>query len=290
MPIGNIQVKLNNEVVQVEDEETTGFRRSSLNVAERLYELLRAKRREFVPQRVYASQIKECSRKTVMALMGFKKGPVGENNPEWIAVADLGTWLHNQVEDWLREIGGLVKAEFNARSEDGTLSGRVDALLADTVTPAPDPRIKAGEDFYCAQIEVAGQQYILDLKTVKEKDFKAGLKGRKIAGYVAQISVYGRMLGVDKGIILLLNRNTGEMVDWEFDIDPEEADGLLLRAKTMYGQAKQRQLPEAEEWGKTRSGSYFCRNLCPFYRQCAEQQASGNIQRALDAGAEPEAL
>lgn len=286
----------------------TDFRPSALNVSARLYDYLKRRRREFRPERVYASQIKECGRKLAMAIMGFEKGPTGEGHPEWIVSADLGSWLHDRVEGWLREIGGLVKAEFNVKSEDGTLSGRVDALLADTVRLVPaspvlrsepeahkevaaDEKIKAERgDSYEALIEVEGEQYILDAKTISEKDYKAGLKSFKIPGYVAQISVYGRLLGVKKGIILLVNRNTGEFADLEFDIDFDYADRLLERAGKVMQSVETRTLPAAEEWGDTALGSYYCRNLCPFYRQCAEQQRDGSIQNALDAGAAPEAL
>lgn len=270
----------------------TDFRPSALNVSARLYDYLKRRRREFRPERVYASQIKECGRKLAMAIMGFEKGPTGEGHPEWIVSADLGSWLHDRVEGWLREIGGLVKAEFNVKSEDGALSGRVDALLADTVREVvAGEKVKAERGgSYEALIEVEGEQYILDAKTISEKDYKAGVKSLKIPGYVAQISVYGRLLGVKKGIILLVNRNTGEFTDLEFDIDFDYADRLLVRAGKVMQAVETRTLPAAEEWGDTALGSYYCRNLCPFYRQCAAQQRDGSIQNALDAGAAPEAL
>lgn len=268
------------------------FRPSALNVSARLYAYLKARRREFRPERVYASQIKECGRKLAMGIMGFEKGPTGEGHPEWIVSADLGSWLHERVEGWLRDIGGLVKAEFNVKSEDGALSGRVDALLADTVTPVVEGTDlpAAREDGYEALIEVAGEQFILDAKTVSDKDFKAGVKSFKIPGYVAQISVYGRLLGVRKGIILLVNRNTGEFNDLEFDIDFDYADRLLERASKVMKATEERKLPAAEEWGPDAAGSYYCRNLCPFYRQCAAQQKNGSVQKALDAGADPKEL
>lgn len=270
----------------------TEFRPSALRVSEGLYEHLRSRRREYRPERVYASQIKECGRKLVMGLMGFTKGPTGEGHPEWIVAADLGSWLHERVEEWLRAVGGLVKAEFNVRSADGSLSGRVDALLADTVRVVEDgEKVKAERgDSYEAHIDVAGEQYILDAKTISDKDFKAGLNSFKIAGYVAQISVYGRLTGVRKGIILLVNRNTGEFADWEFDIDYDYADKLLARASELVQAAEQRELPPAEEWGDSAAGSYYCRNLCPFYRQCTAQQRDGSIQDALDAGIDPASL
>lgn len=268
------------------------FRPSTLNIAARLYAYLKERRQEYRPERVYASQIKDCARKLAMGIMGFERGPIGDAHPEWIVSADLGSWLHERVESWLRDIGCLVKAEFNVKSEDGSLSGRVDALLADTVTPIGDGQDipTACADGYEALIEVAGEQYILDAKTISDKDFKVGVNSFKISGYVAQISVYGRLLGVKKGIILLVNRNTGELNDLEFDIDFDYADRLLERAADVMQAVKERKLPPAEEWGFATEGSYYCRNMCPFYRQCAAQQKDGSIQQALDDGVAPEML
>lgn len=287
MPLGNIQVRTSAEVDSYAKRAgktevvpaTTEFRPSALGVAEGLYKLIERRRQEYPQQRVYASQIKSCARQQAMGIMGFTKGKTGEGHPEWVVAAELGTWLHDRVEAWLKALGGLVRSEFRVSSEDGAISGRVDALMTSPAETATD---------YGAHIEVAGEQYILDAKTVSEKDFKKGENSLKIPGYVAQISVYGRLLGVTKGIILLVNRNTGEMRDLEFDIDFDYADKLLERAARIVTMAEARQLPEAEEWGE--GGSYYCRNLCPFYRQCKDEQAHGGVQLALDNGAAPEEL
>lgn len=265
------------------------FRPARLEIARRVTEYVKNHRKEYKQKRIYASQIKECGRKAVFGVLGFEKGPTGEGHPEWSVSAELGTWLHERVEGWLRAIGGLVRAEFNVESEDGALGGKVDALLEDTVSyetelPAATP------ESYDAVIEVAGEQFVLDAKTVGSKDFKAGAKGRKMPGYVAQISVYGRLLGVTKGVVLLVSRDTGEMADYEFDIDFGYADALLARASDLMQAVQERRLPAADEWGSSATGSYFCQNLCPFYRQCAAQQRDGSVQRALDAGAAPEEL
>lgn len=250
MPLSSIPVRLSDDrPAQFE------FRPSTLRVAERLYEHLRSRRTSYRPGRVYASEITNCARKQAMGIMGFEPAPIGEDNPEWVVAADMGTWLHGVVEGWLKEVGGLVKSEFRVQSKDGAVSGRVDALLSDV-----------GE--YCALVEI-GEQYILDVKTVSDRDFKAGANGRKIPGYVAQISVYGRLTGVKNGIILLVNRNNGALADLEFTIDFDYADHLLARAARIVQSAEDRVLPPAEAW-TGEDGSFYCKKLCPFYKECAK--------------------
>lgn len=274
-----------------------GLRPSKLRVAEGVLAHIKASGRDFKQERVYASQLKNCIRQQAMGIMGFPKHETGENYPQWAAVADLGTWLHDKVEGWLKAIGGtvtaefdVVDAEFGVRSPDDTLGGRVDAHLADVVVKVEGDRGRkrkwAGREDYQASIEVQGEQYILDAKTVGEKDYKEGAWGRKVQGYIGQISVYGHLTGAKKGIILLVNRNTGEMMDLEFDIDPDYAEAMLQRAAYIVQTANARELPAAEEW--TPSGpSFFCRNCCPFFRICAEQQETGAIQRRLRRGDNP---
>lgn len=250
------------------------LRPSSLNVANRLMRHI-GQRLPREQARVYASGIKNCARQSAMAIMGFAKGPVGEDNPEWSVAADLGTWLHQKVEGWLHSIGGLIRAEFRVGNDD--ISGRVDALIGPY-------------EGYGAEIEVAEQTYILDAKTINARDFAEGAYGRKVPGYIAQISVYGRLLGVTKGIVLLVDRGSGKMTDFEFDIDPEYADQLLARAATIRQLAEARQLPPAEEWGDSSFGSFTCKNFCAFYRQCAAEQLNGMVQVQLDRGVDPSAL
>lgn len=250
------------------------LRPSSLDVAGRLMRHI-AVRDDREQTRVYASGIKNCARQSAMAIMGFVRGPVGEENPEWSVAADLGTWLHQKVEGWLRSIGGLIRAEFRVGNDD--VSGRVDALIGPY-------------EGYGASIEVAGQTYILDAKTINARDFAEGTYGRKVPGYIAQVSVYGRLLGVTRGVILLVDRGSGKMTDFEFDIDPEYADQLLARAATIRRLAEARQLPPAEEWGDSGHGSYTCKNFCAFYRQCTAEQLSSMVQVQLDRGADPSAL
>lgn len=273
------------------------MRPAALAVAEGIYKLLRSKRRDFRAERVYASGIKNCVRQQMMGIAGFRKDPVGENNPEWLVSADLGEWLHNKVEGWLKEIGGSVHSEFNVRSGDDTLGGRVDHTLADQIVEVKDiPTEKRGtrtvqkalrspED-YQALVEVAGELYVLDAKTVGAKDFREGAWGRKVPGYVAQITTYGTILGITKGIVLMVCRDNGEMMDMEFDIDPEYGKYLLRRAKGVVDWSAMRRLPPAEEW-TDKGASFVCNNFCPFYTRCAVQQRTGKVQELLDAGFTP---
>lgn len=249
------------------------LRPGTFNVRQRIFDFVRkeqATRRR--PQtRVHASSIKECARKQAFAIMGFTptETQMQKDNPHWYASADFGTEMHNRVEEYLAGAGLLVKAEYRVESADGAVSGRVDALIEDSLWAGV---VEEGK---------TARQAILDVKTVKHEDFKKGAYADKVKGYVAQLSVYCRLENVPTAIILMVSRNTGEMLELEFDVDTEYADSLLERASWIAQSAEKRELPPAEEWG-----SFYCTAFCPFYRLCKREEdtrteSGGDVSRFL---------
>lgn len=215
---------------------------------------------------VYASGVTDCARQIALSVIGLKKEPTGEDYPQWSVVAEFGTAIHELVERWLREIGVLVRAEFRVTDPNNVLSGRVDALIR-AAGLEPDPIDEETPDIE-ALVDVAGEEYILDVKTVGDKDFKEGAWGRKFKKYVAQISVYGKILGVKKGLVLLVNRGTGELQDIEFDIDFDYADQLLARVPPSWdGRAP----GSTGSGGLGRGRRWICLcNVLPFLRALQE--------------------
>ena len=145
-------------------------------------------------------------------------------------VADFGTAIHDLLEKWLKELGIAVKSEYRVKYEtDGqvVLSGRVDhrVKVEDITLDQPE------ESVLTAKIARQSREAILDVKTVGSKDFKQGAHGPKMPGYVAQLSVYCHLEGVKTAIILLVNRDSGELAEYEFDYNPEFAEKMLRRAK-----------------------------------------------------------
>jgi len=230
-------------------------------------------RKQYKP-RVRASELKSCARAQAMRMIGFAEAPTGTDSPWWNIAAISGTNLHERIEIALKFLGVSKRSEFNVTSPDGTFSGRVDHEL--------DPaffREELGEDAVGA---------ILDVKTVKTKDFAEGCWGSKIDGYLGQVSPYALLTNNPVGVVLLVDRGEGRMMDFEWDIDPEHAKKMLRRATKIAEHAESRTLPKAE--AKERGETFECFNFCPFRRQCFKDLDDGSIQAALRAGADPKEL
>ena len=227
--------------------------------------------------RVRASEIKTCSRQTAMRLMGFKPtaSAMAVESPWWNIAALSGGTLHESIEIALKFLGVSKRSEFTVGSEDGTLSGRVDHEL--------DP------DAFSEELGLLAAGAILDVKTVNEKAFKDGCWGDKVPGYIAQVSAYARLTGNTVGVVLLVDRGSGRLMDFEWTVDNEYADRVLLRANKITERAVQRRLPKAEAFVNG-SPVFTCTAFCPFFRQCAIQEEDNSIQFKLDNGANPREL
>lgn len=213
--------------------------------------------RNGVAQRVRASEVKNCERQLTFRLLDFEAAPTGVGHPEWNLAALSGTGLHSEIEVALSYLGLSERSEYAVTSEDGSFSGRVDHRLAGP--PAA----------------------ILDVKTVSQKDFDERCWGRKISGYTAQVSAYALLERVSIGVVLLVNRNTGELFDYQWEVDTEYAQSVLARARRVVEKVQNRQLGYPETWSGA-DGGYYCQNLCPYFTHCEVERRTGSIQSALD--------
>jgi hypothetical protein len=219
----------------------------------------------YVPKiRVRASELKECSRKVGFRLMGFPDQPVGENQPWWAVSASTGQNLHQLIDHALQYLGLTKKSEFSVASPSGNLTGRVDHLLEGAV---------------------------MDVKSVSTDTFKEGAWGDKIPGYIAQLSAYAAILGVPKGVVLLLDRGTGRLMDFEWDIDAVFALSMLDRADFIVAAVKEREVLPAEE--KIKNGgkpTFGCLSFCPFAQLCWKEETTGYVSAWLAEGKDPKEI
>lgn len=236
----------------------------SLGLAGLLYQHVADTREKKVQERVYASQVKTCGRQQWFAIRQYAKIEAVTEHPEWTTVAEFGTHLHDLIEKWLTDLGVLVASEFRLEAPDGSWSGRVDAL-----------------------VKINGEHYVLDIKTVGRKDFDKGRNGPKFNGYLDQVHLYASLpmteqkIVVNKAIILLVCRDSARMLDVVVPIDPARVESATKRAAAIYNSAKYgTELWPAEEW-KQPTGSFYCKNFCPFVHWCREEQEYGSVSRAL---------
>ena len=192
-----------------------------------------AKRRPVAARdRVYASEISACDRRITFGLLGCEPDAPRGDSPS----ALLGDAIHAHLEALLVEAyPGRVETE--VRVVSGAVSGRIDALLEE-------------ED---------GTLTVIDFKTVSAKEWAAR---SKIEEYIDQISVYAALTDAQTGVVLLVNRDTGEMEEMRFEIDRARAEALLYKALRLQSLALEGYIAEAVAWGTEE-----CR-WCPFRKRC----------------------
>jgi CRISPR/Cas system-associated exonuclease Cas4 (RecB family) len=199
-----------------------------------------AKRRPVAARdRVYASEISACDRRITFALMGCEPDAPRSDSPS----ALLGDAIHAHLEALLKEaFPGRVETE--VRVVGGAISGRIDALLTDENDALT----------------------VVDIKTVSAREWASR---SKLEEYVDQISVYAALTDAQTGVVLLVNRDTGEMEEIRFDVDRTRAEALLDKARRLQALARDGYIAEATAWGTEE-----CR-WCPFRKRCDPLDKSG---------------
>jgi CRISPR/Cas system-associated exonuclease Cas4 (RecB family) len=192
-----------------------------------------AKRRPVAARdRVYASEISGCDRRITFALLGCEPDAPRADSPS----ALLGDAIHAHLEALLKEAyPGRVETEVRVMS--AAVSGRIDALLLDDNDALT----------------------VVDIKTVSAREWATR---SKVEEYIDQISVYAALVEAQTGVVLLVNRDTGEMEELRFEIDRARAEALLYKALRLQSLALEGYIAEAVAWGTEE-----CR-WCPFRRRC----------------------
>jgi CRISPR/Cas system-associated exonuclease Cas4 (RecB family) len=199
-----------------------------------------AKRRPVAARdRVYASEISACDRRITFGLLGCEPDAPRSDSPS----ALIGDAIHAHLEALLVEaFPGRVETE--VRVVSGAISGRIDALL----------------------IEEDNTLTVIDIKTVSAREW--ALRS-KIEEYVDQISVYAALTDAQTGVVLLVNRDTGEMEEMRFEIDRARAEALLYKALRLQSLVQEGYIAEATAWGTEE-----CR-WCPFRKRCEPLDKTG---------------
>ena len=206
-----------------------------------------AKRRPVAARdRVYASEISGCDRRITFGLLGCEPDAPRADSPS----ALLGDAIHAHLEALLVEaFPGRVETEVRVMS--GAVSGRIDALL----------------------IEDDNTLTVVDIKTVSAREWASR---SKIEEYVDQISVYAALVEAQTGVVLLVNRDTGEMEELRFVIDRARAEALLYKALRLQSLALEGYVAEAVAWGTEE-----CR-WCPFRKRCEPLDKTGVLAYTAD--------
>ena len=206
-----------------------------------------AKRRPVAARdRVYASEISGCDRRITFALLGCEPDAPRADSPS----ALLGDAIHAHLEALLKEAyPGRVETEVRVMS--AAVSGRIDVLLLDDNDALT----------------------VVDIKTVSAREWATR---SKVEEYIDQISVYAALVEAQTGVVLLVNRDTGEMEELRFEIDRARAEALLDKAQRLQSLALEGYVAEAVAWG-----SEECR-WCPYRKRCDPLDKTGVLAYTAD--------
>lgn len=201
-------------------------------------------RRETGNFKFFPSSIGKCSRMVVYEMLGYQKK---ELPPKVLRILDNGNSMHLRYQDMFAEMGILIAPELPIKEPELGISGRTDAL------------IKIEDELILVELKSANQKAC-------DKMRKNNLPKEE---YVMQLQLYLHLTGIQKGIILVENKNDQELLEYAVNYDPEIAKKLISKIEHCIKHAKQGKLPPREYemvgWDSP------CK-FCDFNEECWKQE------------------
>jgi len=187
---------------------------------------------------------KECDRD----LWYSYKKPKPVHDPRVQRIFDMGHIIEEYVVGLLREAGLSVYEKDEAGKQfgfiDGAIAGHMDGVVMG-LTESTKP-------------------HLLEIKSANEKRFKDFEKKgvKKMSNeYWVQIHVYMQKFKLDKGLFVIMNKNTCELYFERVDYDKGVADVYLTRGHELVGQVE-------EPSRKYKSSTFFKCRFCNYNEEC----------------------
>lgn len=209
----------------------------------------------------HPSTIGMCPRKIVFDLLMVPK-PIPSD--QLMRVFDNGHYLHYRYEQLMQDVGILVAKEL--KLEVGDISGHTDAWV----------RIFSME-------HPTGKDYLVDFKSAFSKSFEWMVKNNcpkkehkdQLMFYLYLAQQSG--IAIDTGILLVENKDTQELWEYELAYDPAYGEALMQRALESLAFAKERKLPPIP---KGHTPSYYKCATCDygFYCHAGTTKNDGTIR------------
>lgn len=212
----------------------------------------------------YPSSFGQCERKIVYSMLDYEPS---QKEAEDILVLDNGTYFHERMEDYFKEMGILVTKEMAFRDEELRVSGRTDAIVYD---PSFDPEHDdPGENIIL--IDRDGTKHyegpsnalmIVEFKSIKDSNFdKLRTKAKK--NHVEQLQLYLHLTGIKKGAVWYENKNDQTPLVFDIVYDEKIAKDVVSFIQKTFEYVNNNELPE-RPFGPNDIPCRWCdyRNLC----------------------------
>jgi len=104
------------------------------------------------------------------------------------------------------------------------------------------------------KIDAVNSDHVIEIKTTK--DLNKGIQPH----WLSQANLYAYLAGLDKYVILVINKLTGEYVENEYSTDKNKAEEDLIRAEMLKECIINKKIPEGrKDW---------CKKYCEFAVLC----------------------
>lgn len=193
--------------------------------------------RESYPQkRFYVTDAGKCPRSVFFK---FKQAPCRDLEPRILRLFDHGNYIHELIIKALSGQKVLRGDEVNIPANN-LVSGRADAL-----------------------IQVAGEDYVVDIKSINSMGFR--VLAEPSLEYVYQIQLYLHFFQINQGVLLYVNKDTQDLKEFLIDYD-EELCHRLLDGLELLGQkiAANRVPVRSGDWPSNGQCRY-----CPYKEVCS---------------------
>jgi CRISPR/Cas system-associated exonuclease Cas4 (RecB family) len=210
-------------------------------------------------RKLHPSTIGMCQRKIVMDMLMVPKD-VPESR--LLRIFENGHSLHHRYEKLFKDMGVLIKDEMKLEADD--ISGHTDAWIK----------------IYSLEYQ-EGQDYLVELKSAFSKSFEWMQKNNlpkkehrdQLTFYLHLVQKQG--IPIKKGIILVENKDTQDLWEFELDYDPKLGNQLEQKANWCISLAKERTLPPIPP--KHTPSFYKCA-ICDYNFYCHSGTVKNNGQ------------
>lgn len=217
-----------------------------LNLAEKIEEIVlkdeaeRSKYRNGPRDHFWASDVFKCKRQLFYE---FKDVPKKELEARALLVFKAGDAFHDLVKNYFWRTGILRQEEARLPEkarEELNLTGRFDAMVSTT----PE-----------------GERELCEIKSISYFGFEDMIEPKE--EWIGQLMIYMHYLGVKRGVIFAINKNTSEMKQWSIDYDEkvfEKVKDYFLAVAKFVKEDKEPDRPYARD-------SWQC-GYCKFAAYC----------------------
>ncbi|AOQ24762.1 hypothetical protein MTAT_04390 [Moorella thermoacetica] len=224
----------------------------------KIYSYLQKQRTNKILTTISPWQIGHCSRQIAMAMLQF---PQERLTPQQLLVFEHGNSMHDRYQSYFEKMGILVAKELplNSKSENKWTSHQCKIL-----------RIRGRTD---AVVKVDGVDYIIELKSAKDKSFNNMKRYGPYESYRDQLQLYMFLTQIKNGLILVENKDTQELAEFDFDYNEDHSGRLVKKINTINDYVMNLSLPPIE----FKADSFEC-TYCGFKSICRQKDVEKYIK------------